>query len=102
MGFSYNDIATRAYSVSVADGDAVAGPCRVFKVWINGVLDGTVTINNAATKAGGGTSIALSMDVSASVTPTLFDFGPNGILFATGLSMTITANVTGGVAYMAE
>jgi len=101
---SANDLVSRAYSVAVADADGVvSGECRVFKVWAcsTGGGDGSVTINNAATKAGGGTTIVMSFDVSASVTPQLFDFGPNGIKFDTGLSLAITGTgCTGGVAYM--
>jgi hypothetical protein len=106
MGLNYNDLTTRAYSVAVADADGVAGPCRVFGMYLTAAAaDATLTINNAATKAGGGTTITLFIDYTLNVNnaPASFNFGPNGIRFATGLSVTLSGvGATCVVTYMEE
>jgi hypothetical protein len=96
MAFNVNDLESRAYSVAVADDDAVAGPCRVFGMGLTRGAD-------AATKAGGGTTIRLYGDASESELPVQFKWTPNGIRFDTGLSVTLTgAGATGWVAYIEE
>jgi hypothetical protein len=105
MAFNVNDLESRAYSVAVADDDAVAGPCRVFGMGLTrgAAADALLSINNAATKAGGGTTIRLYGDASESELPVQFKWTPNGIRFDTGLSVTLTgAGATGWVAYIEE
>ena len=100
---SANDLVSGAYSVAVADADGVVtGQCRVFGMYLTAAAaDSTLTINNAATKAGGGTAIKLFIDVSANANSVYFDFGAKGIRFATGLSVTLAgASATCAVTYM--
>jgi hypothetical protein len=107
MAFNVNDLKSRAYSVAVADDDGVvSGACRVFGMGCTpGTGDLTLSINNAVTKAGGGTTITLNTDISTTDLPVSFDFTPNGIRFDTGLSVTVTDAGSGGtvwVTYIAE
>jgi hypothetical protein len=105
MGLTYNDLKTRGYLVRTLDGDAVvSGPCRIFSMGMNSTTnDGILAINDALTKAGGGTTIRMDSDVTLWVGPMSYSFGPNGIRFGTGLSVTISGTgVTAWVAYMVE
>jgi hypothetical protein len=64
-------------------GDAMAGPCVIFGIYLTAGADAaSVTINDAATAAGGGRTVVLKAIATASNS---FEF-PNGIRFATGLS----------------
>jgi len=65
-----------------------------------GVDAATLFINDALTKAGGGTTITLKSPIQRSQS---YNWAPQGILFSTGLSIDSSGtSPTGSISYIAE
>jgi len=99
MAIAANDLATRPWTkIQAATGDAtLTGPIRIMAVNINHTATATLILYNALTQ--GGTDL---INVRCAVNDTGFvRFGPNGVLFGTGLSLTLSAGVA-QVFYVAE
>ncbi len=101
---SWNDLVSAPRLVTSADIDEdalVTGPVRIYGITLTGGADAaTLIINDALTKAGGGTTITLNAGIATS---TFLNFGPHGIRFPTGLSIDNTGTTpTGSVSYQAE
>jgi hypothetical protein len=101
MALSANDHIARTRTIATTGTDAIAGPCTVYSVWCGSPSAASqVAINNAATAAGGGTTItvfALTDDTRQ------IDLGPTGVRFATGLSATPAGTgIVWGVTYIED
>jgi hypothetical protein len=99
MGLSVNDLSTRAWTkINAATGDAtVTGAIRIMAVNINHTATATLLLYNALTQAG----TDLITVRTAANDSRFICFGPNGVRFGTGLSLTLSAGVA-EVYYVAE
>lgn len=99
MSIAVNDLLQRPWTkVQAATGDAtVTGAIRIMAVNINHTATATLILYNALTQAG--TDL---INVRCNANDTGFvQFGPNGVRFGTGLSLTLSAGVA-QVFYIAE
>lgn len=100
-GLSYADLTTRPYTKAVGSGNAiVTGPCRVYGMYLNAAAAiATLTVYDALTAI----NPVCSIQTPANSTAPPHTFGPNGMRFATGLSISTTgAGATLLVLYIVE
>lgn len=99
MALSYNDLTTRPWTkVQAATGNAtLTGTVRIMAASVNHTATATLILYNALTQAG---SDLITVRCAAGDTG-FVNFGPNGVVFNVGLSLTLSAG-TGEVYYLAE
>ncbi len=100
MSIAYNDLHTRPWTklnASTAD-NAVAAPIRIMAVNINHTATATVILANAVAASGATDIITVRTAANDS---RYVSFGPNGVKFGTGLSVTLSAGVA-EIYYVAE
>jgi len=85
MSLSYNDLATAARSKAVAAATDIAdAPLRVFSLAVTAGTDAaSVTAHDGVTAAGDSVTVKAILETTAQI-----NFGPQGVRFTTGLSVT--------------
>ena len=100
MSLTPNDLESRGREIYWDDADAdaiVTGAIRLMSVTVTAgaAAVGSVIVNDALTKGGGGTAVMVSAVAGDSRT---IDFAPLGVSFTTGISSDVTG---AGAAYYA-